>query len=462
MNRIETVERAREPAPAHERRSGGPRFGRRSARGVALAQLALSSVALLVVVASIGAVLLRKVATGEALQDARAVTVAFGQGVLREHITAGVLDGDRTAVAALDRAVHERVLGRPIVRVKVWTPDGRIAYSDARALIGQHFPLARDLRETLSDGAVRADVSDLSRPENRFERGQGRLVEVYLPLRLAGGRRVMVEAYHPAASIDAASSRIWRTFLPVPIALLIALAAVQLPLAWSHTRGIRAQAKERERLARQTAHALEVQRGRLAVAVHKGVAQELAGVAYEMQAAAITPPEATAESDLRRLLHRGAVTCLRSMTTLRELLVDPLPGQPATQDLQTAIEVLAGPLRDRGIEVCVEVRVDRPIPDATAELIFRAGRHAVRSIHPRARTVRIALTADQGTVTLVVEDDGRGPDDDEHRRDGDRPASLRALRDTLAARGGSLSITPERGGGTRVTAAVPRRSAPRL
>jgi hypothetical protein len=92
-----------------------------SARRAALVQVAVSSVVLLAVVATIGAVLLKRVATGEALQDARAVTVAFSEGVLREHITPAVLDGDPRALRELDGAVRARVLGRPIVRLKVWS-----------------------------------------------------------------------------------------------------------------------------------------------------------------------------------------------------------------------------------------------------------------------------------------------------------------------------------------------------
>src|SRR3954463_1597998 len=172
-----------------------------AARRAALVQFAVSSAVLLAVVATIGAVLLKRVATGEALQDERAVTAAYGEGVLREHITPAVLNGDPHALRELDGAVRERVLGRPIVRVKVWSPAGRIVYSDAASLIGRRVPLPAHLPEALDDDGVRADVSDLSRPENRFERGHGRLVEVYLPLRLADGGRVIVEAYHPAGSI---------------------------------------------------------------------------------------------------------------------------------------------------------------------------------------------------------------------------------------------------------------------
>ena len=74
-----------------------------------MTQFALSSLALLVVVAAIGAVTLKHLATNEALSDARSVTVAFSQGVLRREVTPGVLRRDPAALAALDRVVHETV-----------------------------------------------------------------------------------------------------------------------------------------------------------------------------------------------------------------------------------------------------------------------------------------------------------------------------------------------------------------
>ena len=235
--------------------SSGPRM--------AIVQFVVCSVALLAVVATIGAVALRHIATGEALGDARSVTVAFGRGVLSDQVTPAVLRGDPAALARLDRAVRRRVLGHPIVRLKVWTAQGRIAYSDARPLIGRTFPLPDDLREALAGDAARADVSDLSRPETRFERGRGRLVEVYLPLRLASGERVLVEAYHPAGRIDASGRRIWRTFLPVLLGVLVALAVAQLaarlvagaPRAGAGGRARAARSRGRARAAASSADA---------------------------------------------------------------------------------------------------------------------------------------------------------------------------------------------------------------
>ena len=429
---------------------------RAPARHAALTQFALSSFALLIVVAAIGAVTLKHLATNEALSDARSVTVAFSNGVLRREVTPGVLRGDPAALAELDRTVHETVLGNPIVRVKVWTPDGLIVYSDAHALIGRRFPLPQDLRAALADDAVRADVSDLSRPENRLERGDGRLVEVYLPLRLESGRLVLVEAYHPAGQIDAASHRIWRTFLPMLLGLLLALAAAQLPLVWSQARRARADAREREELAREAEHALQAERGRIATEIHEGVVQDLAGAAYELHAAA-TLPSGTPEEELRGALGRGAEVCRRTMTRMREVLVDLRSEEHRVQDLQSAIEAIAAPLRDAGVEVIVGLALSRPLPGETALLIHRAAREILLDVRRRPDVSLVTMKIeDRGDeVTLTVDHNlipGLGQDDP--RENGRRPR-LDSLAQTLRDRGGSLAIDAHDGVGARYAATVP-------
>jgi two-component system, NarL family, sensor kinase len=430
---------------------------RASARRAALTQFALSSLALLILVAAIGAVTLKHLATNEALSDARSVTVAFSHGVLRREVTPGVLEGDPAALAELDRTVRETVLGNPIVRVKVWTPQGLIVYSDAESLIGRRFPLPQDLRGALADDAVRADVSDLSRPENRLERGEGRLVEVYLPLRLASGRLVMVEAYHPAGEIDAASHRIWRTFLPMLLGLLLALAAAQLPLVWSQSRRARAEARDREALAREAERRLQAERGRIATELHEGVVQDLAGAAYELHAAATLP--AASEDDLRRALGHGADVCRQTMTRMRELLVDLRSDDRRVQDLQSAIEAIARPLRDAGTEVILGISVNRPLPGDTALLVHRAAREILLDVRRRrdVSLVTLKLTDRGAHVTLTVDHNtvaGAARPEDVGTPPGRRPR-LDSLAAALEARGGSLAVDEIPGAGARYEATLP-------
>src|SRR5205807_4874755 len=101
------------------------------------------------------------------------------------------------------------VLSPDVVRVKIWTPAGRILYSDEPRLIGDVFPLEPEERDAIRAGKVAAAVSDLSKPENRFERSHGKLLEVYLPVHAADGQPLLYENYLRFSSIAANSRRVW-------------------------------------------------------------------------------------------------------------------------------------------------------------------------------------------------------------------------------------------------------------
>ena len=65
---------------------------------------------------------------------------------MQPALSDGVITGDPEALATLDSAVRDHVLGGSIVRVKIWTPDGRIVYSDEPRLVGERFDLGEDER----------------------------------------------------------------------------------------------------------------------------------------------------------------------------------------------------------------------------------------------------------------------------------------------------------------------------
>lgn len=90
-----------------------------------------SSVALLALVVG-GAPASRHVAEQEAVRDARHTTDVLASSVIRPVLQDGLLTGDAPALRRLDEAVRRSVLSGPLVRVKLWTPAGRIVYSDQR------------------------------------------------------------------------------------------------------------------------------------------------------------------------------------------------------------------------------------------------------------------------------------------------------------------------------------------
>jgi signal transduction histidine kinase len=100
--------------------------------------------------------------------------------------------------AALDQLFIDTTLGEKIASLKIWRRDGRILYSNNKALIGRTFPIDDGLKVALA-GDVHSEMSDLSGVENEFERGKwSQLIETYVPLHADGAGTVIAAAefYH--------------------------------------------------------------------------------------------------------------------------------------------------------------------------------------------------------------------------------------------------------------------------
>ena len=89
-----------------------------------------------------------------------------------------------------------------VVRVKIWDQTGRIVYSDEARLIGARYPMSPEERAEFEDDRIAAEVSDLDKPENRFEREFGELLEVYVGLTTPTGKRLRYEEYYRSSFID--------------------------------------------------------------------------------------------------------------------------------------------------------------------------------------------------------------------------------------------------------------------
>jgi diguanylate cyclase (GGDEF)-like protein len=85
------------------------------------------------------------------------------------------------AYDTLDRSLRTTLLGRRVVRLKVWNSEDRVVYSDDRSLVGRKFPADDGLEAALA-GRVHTEITSAAKAENVAERGQGTLLEVYVPL----------------------------------------------------------------------------------------------------------------------------------------------------------------------------------------------------------------------------------------------------------------------------------------
>jgi two-component system NarL family sensor kinase len=441
--------------------TGGRRAAGEAAKvpsvGGAVAKFVLASL-VAVVVFFVGTLfVVRELGRREAVRNARELAQLAGQGIVEPTITSEVLAGRRSALSRLDRVVQERVLSDRVVRIKIWTRGGRIVYSDEPRLIGSRYHLPREEQEVLVTGVAHAELSDLAKAENRYERGQGKLLEVYVPIRAPDGTPLLFEMYERVGSILSSSRTVW---LPVAFVLLVSLVLlwlVQVPLAWSLGRRLEQGQRERELLLVKAIEASEVERRRIAGDLHDGVVQDLAGISYSLAAAAGGASDGP-RADLMRALDEAASGTRESVRRLRSLLVEIHPPNLHAAGLEAALSDLLAPLTARGVAATLDVSDGLTAdPDAEA-LIYRAAGEAIRNVgrHAHAKNVSVRVTANGAGMRLEVSDDGRGfsPEERERRR-GEGHLGLSLLEEMVQHLGGSLEIRSQPGAGTTVAVELP-------
>jgi signal transduction histidine kinase len=425
--------------------AGGPRAG----LGWAVARYALSGFAALVLLAGAGVYLLEHIGRGEAIRHAKDLATLAGRGVLEQAVTPALERGEPSAISRMDAAVRPIIAGGSVVRVKIWLPDGRIVYSDQHRLIGSRYGLGEDEHLTLSSGRTDADVSDLSRPENRFERRFGKLLEVYLPIRDTAGRKLLYEDYERFSSVAASGRRLWVSFAPAILGALALLWLVQIPLAWRAARRLQQGQAERERLLRRAIEASEAERRRIARDLHDGAVQDLAGVSYSLTATA-----EAARPEVATVMNEAAEGTRRTIKELRTLLVDIYPPDLHRTGLESALRDLVAPLAPHGISAVLDIPAGLELPEAVEMLFYRGAQEALRNVvkHAQATQVRVAVETD-GRVRLTVEDDGVGLPTG---AGAEGHFGLRLLADLARAADGELLVESEPQQGTRVVIEVPQ------
>jgi two-component system, NarL family, sensor kinase len=424
---------------------------KRSEPARAVVQFAVTGTLALLLLGFLAVTLLRNTGKSEAIRDARQTTRLAGEGVVAPAITPALERGDPRAIAAMDSLLRRSVLREPVVRVKIWDPSGKIIYSDKHALIGTRYKLGADEVKALRNRSDDAEVSDLSRPENRYERPAGKLLEVYLGIRTPRARPLLFESYQRYSSISASGTRLWKRFLPALIGALVLLELAQIPLAWSLARRLQRGQREREALLRRAIDASEQERRRIARDLHDGAVQNLAGVSYGLAAAA---EELPTDSRAREAVDEGAEQTRRTVRELRTLLVDIYPPTLQRAGLQAALSDLLSGLDDNGCRAQLRVEPgDLRLPPETEALLFRAAQESVRNVraHAEADRIDVSVVQTNGQVALEVADNGRGFDPSA------RPEGhfgLRMLADLARDAGAKFDVDSAPGKGTKVRLAA--------
>jgi signal transduction histidine kinase len=408
--------------------------------------VAAGLVALIVLIVGSGW-LSKRAATAEAIADARATTRLLATTVVQPALTRGLVRQQSASLDRFDVFALKRLIVGDVLRIKIWDSTGRIVYSDETRLIGQRFSLGQAELRVLETGGSAAAVSDLTEPENRYEKNWGRLLEVYTQVRVHGGQPLLFEAYYSYDDVSRRSAAVLAAFRPITVAGLLIFVALTIPVVWVLARRLDASAAERERLLMAAVEASEAERRRIARDLHDGVVQDLAGISF---GASATARELTDRPELAGRVEALGTRIRQSLRTLRSLLVEIYPPDLRTEGLAAALDDLVAPALASGVEVELDVDDTSSVGEEATALTWRVAQEAVRNAlrhgSPSRLSVRVAVRGD--TVSLDVVDDGVGFDPRKPAREGH--LGLRGLRDLITESGSTLTVESAPGSGTAV------------
>jgi signal transduction histidine kinase len=423
--------------------------GRSASVGRTVAILALLGVLVIVLVTGAGYFVIRRIAVDRAIEDARQLTLLSSR-VVEQRVSNGILKGDAFATGQVATVINDAVLHDPIVHVKLWGPDGTILYSDEPKAIGKKYASGAQELAELGKDETSAEISDLTAPENTYEEGSGPLLEVYTPIETPGGDKLLFETYQRYSSIDEQRQQLLRSFLPVLVIALFALALLLIPLGWILARRLQRSAREREEALQRSLDVSDRERRRIAGDLHDGPVQELAGLSMRLSASA----EGTADPAQQQVLRESATAVRGSVRTLRSAIVGVYPPNLEASGLGPALEDLTSRLRHEGLAVSLDVSDPAGYGSVVDQLLYRVCQEALRNVekHAGASQVFVSVGRDDGSAVLTVTDDGRGIPAEAA---GEGHMGLQIVDDLVRDAGGTLVVAPGPSGGTVVRVEVP-------
>ncbi|GAB2466872.1 sensor histidine kinase [Jatrophihabitans fulvus] len=435
------------------RDAGRPARDRRlpSLRAVLL-RLGAAALVVTLAVAVVGLAISRRAAESEAVRDSAELTNVLADSVVQPALT-DAMAGSAAAAAALGPVIRQRVLSlSDIVRVKIWNPDGEILWSDESRLVGARFALDADARATFSDPKVDAGISDLDEPENRYERGQGTLLEVHRPVWTPAGRPLLFEAYYRYDQVDQRASSIWRGFAAITLGSIGLLVLLLVPIGWTLVARARRAQRERERSLQRAADASLDERRRIAATLHDGVVQELVAASFAVGAGA-QAASARGEAALADQLREAQDAVRSGIGGMRSLLVDLYPPSLHDAGLAAALRDTAAGLRIEHLDLAVDEDAAADLERDEVEAVFRVAQEALRNAARHAPGAPVTLTLHREdddvlpveVVVLEVADAGPGFDAT------DRPEGhfgLSLMDDVARDHGAELALRTAPGRGT--------------
>lgn len=209
-------------------------------------------------------------------------------------------------------------------------------------------------------------------------------------------------------------------------------------------------------LAQAREAGVAAERQRMAREIHDTLAQGLAGIITQLQAA---QQAAGQQREGQRHLETAARLARDSLAEARRSVSAMRPRLLEDARLPDALAEVAArwsAISDVKAEITTTGEA-RPLHPEIEVTLLRAAQEALANVAKHADASRVALTLSymEDVVTLDVRDDGRGFCPDQQAPGSHDGFGLTAMRQRLGNVAGTLAIESEPGGGTAISASVP-------
>jgi two-component system, NarL family, sensor histidine kinase DevS len=205
---------------------------------------------------------------------------------------------------------------------------------------------------------------------------------------------------------------------------------------------------------RRVVEGQELERRRLARELHDETGQALTSILLGLKRV----EDAKTREDARAAATELREEIVKTLQSVRRLAVELRPKALDDFGLVPALERLADAFGgESGIAIDVEANLDETrLPPEVETALYRIAQEALTNVakHADAEHVSLIVTRRDGSVTVVVEDDGRGFGAVGGESGG---LGLVGMKERVGLLGGRLAIESTEGSGTTIVAEVPLR-----
>lgn len=146
----------------------------------------------------------------------------------------------------------ELSINKGLIRIKVWSKDATIVFSNTREIIGQSYPENREFQKAIL-GELSSEIKPPEKPEHVSEKGYAQLMEIYIPIKLGGDQAPagVIEAYYSLDRVNTALDSLkLQLIILIAIAILITFLALNFVFKEA-TSTISTQGSEIQRYSRE-------------------------------------------------------------------------------------------------------------------------------------------------------------------------------------------------------------------